>query len=103
MYDHEALLPCQVTINPANPDPDHPYFWGHGDMLIMQDIVNPRKLRAWAGATAKGSTALGTVHSAHHDQAGYYMGTYRVIGSRTADGEIIGEMPDRKIPYWTYK
>lgn len=52
------------------------------------------------------SWSVGTRHEVHHDQAGYRLGFFEVIGlvDTSEDGPIsIGEIPTRKIPHWVFK
>lgn len=100
-----ALLPTSTNINPSKPIGAE-YFQSGQTLLIIQDGDKVRCATSFGQPTG---WAVGTKHECHHDQAGYRLGYFEVIGlvdcqGDTADEWIaIGEVPNRKIPHWVFK
>lgn len=101
MYHGTAILPTGTYMNPTYPETAEYYDAGQ----VCYIMRSGRRLRAWTSFGELGeSWAVGTTHIAHHDQAGYELGVFTVIGIATfATGELVGETVNKKIPHQVFK
>lgn len=92
-YGSTALLPTGTNINLHAPETND-YFSPDLTYYVLRDGNKTRIASSYGEPEA--AWAIGTVHTAHHDQAGYLLGVFTVVGYRTPDGELHGDVPTRK-------
>jgi hypothetical protein len=106
MNNHSvALLPTQTNINLHSPESNE-YFTSDLTYLVLRQQGSYKTSIASTYATAENPTAghvLGERWEAHHDQAMYSFGTLVVIGMRTREGVLSGDVPERKLSLRVFK
>ena len=94
-----ALLPTGTNVNPINPVNEY-YTPGAQTLIIgRNERGQVRAMSTFGGMFWE----LGSRHEVRHDQNRSYLGTFTIIGAYTNEGEIIGEVPNKKIPFWVFK
>lgn len=106
LYGSAALLPTKTNINPSKPIGAE-YFEIGQVLLILKD---GNKLRCATTFGMLQGWGVGTKHEVHHDQRGYRLGYFEVVGlvdttgaETTEDFIVIGEVPNHRIPHWVFK
>lgn len=101
-YGSEALLPTRTSVNPTSPAGAE--YVQEGDVLYV--VQDGDKRRVFKSCGSLQGWGIGTAHEAHHDQAGYCLGYFTVIGIvNLAETGITteGEIPNRKLPLAVFK
>lgn len=97
--------PTSTSMNPSAPEGAE--YFDHGQTIYILNVGTAAapKLRAW---TTFGSLNIdvNARHEVISDQTGRSLAGWRgaeIVGTRCADGEIFGDVPNRKLPHWVAK
>lgn len=98
MYDHTAVQPTRTHIS-FDTRTENPYFERELIYYVLRDAVSKKIKRIVSGYGSRPSSdwSYGSIVRLHHDQAGYYMGTY-VVAGWFSDHFYSGEIPAHKLP-----
>ena len=102
--DSVALLPTATNINLFNAE-ENKYFAIHDTYLVLRSSRGGKLTIAstYAGVDPTAGHWIGEQFDAHHDQSGYHFGLMTVVGMRTREGRIFGEIPSRKLALRVFK
>lgn len=103
MYDHTAVFPTRTNIS-AQDLRANEYFEECLIYYVLADLRGkPRRIVSGFGSRPDSGWNLGNMPGLHHDQAGYYMGHFKVVGWVNGKGDSAGELPSRKLPLAVFK
>lgn len=100
-----ALLPTGTHVNMTTPQAN-PFFAEDLVYLALRSSRTGKITVASGYATEANPTAghtVGQTFDAHHDQALYDFGLMTVVGIRARGGELLGEVPNRKLALRVFK
>lgn len=96
-----AILPTGTNVNLVKSPSDNEYFETQATQYVVRS-TSTGKDRVWQSFGTPGFYAIGDVLTAHHDQAGYSFGSFKLVGF-VHDGVVEGEVPNRKLSLGVFK
>lgn len=100
-----ALLPTRTNVNVNAPETNE-YFGTDLTYLVVRRVgfTNTSVASTYADASnPEAGHFIGERFEAHHDQEGYTFGVLEVIGIRTREGVLSGQIPARKLSLRVFK
>ena len=101
MFNGAAVLPAG-RMNPRHPEQNEYHHESAVLYIMAKDGGKASRVLMSAGHLGD-KWPVGSVHSLFHDQSGAQMGWYHVVGYVSAQGHMLGEVPDKSLAMAVFK